>query len=136
MLAFICYVHADVFFHACGLKQSLPPPSAIYHVLNIHAMSPLRCPVGSLVVVCYRCCVVQVPCPNALSHKGLNHDKQVFNTDRGSPSHLRRYTFWGKLAGAWWRVHPPCIARSIPDGRSRICGVLLRSATPAVEGVC
>ena len=55
---------------------------------------------GCPVVACYRCCVVQVPCPNALSHKGLNHDKQVFNTDRGSPSHLRRYTFWGKLAGA------------------------------------
>ena len=104
MQALICFVHAGVdCVCACGsiacphfdpLACSLQPctPASLCHV----RVSLSR---GRLLRVLL--CVVQVPCPNALSHKGLNHDKQVFNTDRGSPSHLRRYTFWGKLAGVW-----------------------------------
>ncbi len=71
----------------------------------------------------------QVPCPNAVSHKGLNHDKQCFNPDRSTPTHLRRYTFWGKLAGMcaarWlattaWSRYPDSIASVIWIGLSMI----------------
>ena len=42
-----------------------------------------------------------VPCPNAVSHKGANHDKMCFNADKASAQQLRRYHFWGRLAGEW-----------------------------------